>query len=86
MEERLAALKGLKIGHPPGPLVGVNLATKVLEVAGLSLEGDTELIAVPGEDQVSALREGQIQAFVGRHPYLVTELLGLSEVESFYVG
>ena len=70
LDERLAALKGLKIGHPPGPLVGVNLATKVLEVAGLSLDGDTELIAVPGEDQVSALREGKIQALVGHHPYL----------------
>ena len=70
LEERLAALKGLKIGHPPGPQQGVNFATKLLEVAGLSLDGDTELISVRGEDQVSALRGGQVQAFVGHHPYI----------------
>ena len=68
LDERVAALKGLKIGHPPGPEQGVNLAIKLLEVAGLSLDGDTELISVPGENQVSALKEGRIQAFVRSSP------------------
>ena len=69
LEERLAALEGLVLGHPPG-LLGVNTARGVLERAGLDPDQDVELVPVPGAEQVAALRDGRIDAFVGHHPYL----------------
>ena len=69
LEDRLRGLEGLRLGHPPGPL-GVNTAKAVVEAAGLSPEQDVELVPVRGEDQVSALAGGDINAFVGHHPYL----------------
>ena len=69
LEDRLQGLKGLRLGHPPGPL-GINTAKAVVEAAGLSPEQDVELVPVPGEEQVSALAGGDIDAFVGHHPYL----------------
>ena len=69
LEERLKVLEGLVLGHPPGPL-GANTARGVVERAGLDPDQDVELVPVPGEEQVAALRDGRIDAFVGHHPYL----------------
>ena len=69
LEDRLQGLEGLRLGHPPGPL-GINTAKAIIEAAGLSPEQDVELVPVRGEEQVSALAGGDIDAFVGHHPYL----------------
>ena len=69
LEERLNGLEGLRLGHPPGPL-GINTAKGLLELAKLDPEQDVEMIPIPGEEQVAALREGRIDAFLGHHPYL----------------
>ena len=69
LQERLQGLEGLTVGHPRGPL-GTNTANAVVEAAGLDPEQDVELVEVPGDEQVSALAEGDIDAFVGHPPYL----------------
>lgn len=75
LQDRLSGLEGLRIGHPPGP-IGVNTAQAVIEAAGLDPAQDVELIPVRGEDQVSALVGGDIDAFVGHHPFLEEAIVG----------
>ena len=75
LQDRLRGLEGLRIGYPPEPL-GVITAEAVIETAALDSARDVELITVPGEEQVNDLAGGDIDAFVGHHPYLEEAIVG----------
>ena len=52
------------------------LAGGVLEAAGLVDGEDAELVPVRGEDQPAALAAGEVDAFLGHHPYLEEVIVG----------
>jgi ABC-type nitrate/sulfonate/bicarbonate transport system substrate-binding protein len=66
--ERYQALKGLRIGVPPGK-VAQAIAEEVLYVARLDPISDVRLVPVAEGDTITALTSGRVDALLARHPY-----------------
>ena len=65
--EKVADLKGKKIGVPP-PGIQVLILNDLLETAGLVLGKDVQGIPLAYADHVAALERGDIDAYVGTEP------------------
>ncbi len=81
IEERLGALEGLRLAHPPGPL-GANTAAAIVSAGGLA---NVELVPIAGADQPEALASGLVDAFLGHHPYLEQSIVNDAAVMLIYL-
>jgi NitT/TauT family transport system substrate-binding protein len=69
LADRLAALRGLKIGVAPGPVSRLRvLAT----AAGLDPDTDIDIVTVPGEAQNESFGSRSVDALYAHTPYLET--------------
>jgi NitT/TauT family transport system substrate-binding protein len=67
LADRLAALRGLRIGVAPGPPARLRA---LYDSAGLDAARDIEMVIVEGEGQSAAFAEGRVDALYTHTPYL----------------
>src|SRR5262249_28674452 len=71
LEDRLNALRGLKIGVAPGPITRLRV---LAAAAGLNPASAITIITVPGEAQNQFFAERKVDALYAHTPYLETAL------------
>lgn len=72
LADRLAALRGLRIGVAPGPLPRLRA---LLATANLDPDRYIETVIVPGEAQNQSFGQGHVDALYAHTPYLETALV-----------
>jgi NitT/TauT family transport system substrate-binding protein len=71
LADRLAGLRGLKVGVAPGPVSRLRV---LAAVAGLDPDTDIEIVTVPGEAQNETFAQRSVDALYAHTPYLETAL------------
>ena len=77
LEDRLNAIRGLKVGVAVGPLARLRV---LFESVGLDAESDIKIVSLQGEEQNPAFGEGTIDALYAHTPYLERALLNQGAV------
>ncbi|MSQ12092.1 MAG: transporter substrate-binding domain-containing protein [Dehalococcoidia bacterium] len=73
LSERLAMMRGLRIGVPKERLAQAT-TSELVKAAGLS-EQDVSLVSLSSEELLTALRTGQVDALLATHPVLERAIL-----------
>jgi NitT/TauT family transport system substrate-binding protein len=72
LEDRLNALRGLRIGVAPGPMSRLRV---LLATAGLDAASDIDMVIVPGEEQNLFFEERRVDALYAHTPFLEKSLV-----------
>jgi NitT/TauT family transport system substrate-binding protein len=71
LEDKLLALKGLKIGVAPGPITRIRM---LFDSVGLDADEHVEIVTVGARGQLEFLRQATVEAIYAHTPYLETAL------------